>query len=1053
MQVLKEIQSLIVPLSRIPNKNGELELVRIVDGRALYKYRVSPGNLDKIERILARPICSDWERIYILAPLAAGRFASRYDGGVKSWDDCGETVSNLYRGNGHRFRDLMADSLKYYKIPILSRNGNELLFETIVGQAGLPSKMLEQGNALRKLLDELIELAVKGEDIDQSAIRIVNENDGIAKAYKEANHLPQLCADLVRAIDKLKNDAGWSGGSLDSIWAVEKWERRLPFLVEENSAREIVGHLLNVAEVAEKASGSDALSIDRILCRFGGLWRLQASMSIPDDGVQLSQPDLPDVVALRYAIDNVPVDEACRLRRQTAVGGTRYKLARVSQDLSEVLASPYRLISLCLPGEAAESLDCRGGEPLDAELPWVFEVGRDGRFTYRDSAPQRLRCSELLVAAPLDAIVSGDAELEPGQLAVPARSMEGKQTRLIWRVRGRAEFAVGNDAPLVVEANYKGPQVHLGFSGKVADVAVPGCSAVFVGDPKPRRIGGLSGLIQWRMSGMAEWRSGTIPAVGKVNCRLTDLEGNALAERRIFVFPETFKQKITGKGVELELGHGFSVPGQHARDGVRWTVDFSANLEITIPIEAPSGQIGLVFLKPSRTAFRNIVTGEQYDHGDHILSARVVGALVARSHVHDRILVQRKGGSHSDVREFLLRGGELRLSSIKAFLAALAFSFRGRTSTVTVEYPNEVKLQIEAVRIKRDGNSVSIGGAGPEVTIELHELVPYAGRPAKCIQLERVDQSKWMIPPLPEGSQYLAIDSSYQAAPCLVAGPSSALQAESRTFAGCVALPDAEERVGRLMDLYESIAANPGEAFKSAQFHICLDWFARFKFVLPWVDPFLVLAQKPELALKVLVVARVRNNVEAQRGLIWALDEVPLFWHMLTPVIEANVTEWAISHFGTQSFEDINAFFRELGMSEKLHSIWGRPRPFFEMTHGAWHAGWQIQALAWTDASAMHFGTRSQAMGALASTLWEKLANNEQLRSLLLCRCNRVPHGVEDLHRTYLLAPFDLALAVAFGIELEPSLRDDLIYARYAINPEQFDESFCFAISLIELLK
>lgn len=339
------------------------------------------------------------------------------------------------------------------------------------------------------------------------------------------------------------------------------------------------------------------------------------------------------------------------------------------------------------------------------------------------------------------------------------------------------------------------------------------------------------------------------------------------------------------------------------------------------------------------------------------------------------------------------------------------------------------------------------------MTVELHELIPQDGQTSQCIPLEPHDQSSWIIPSLAEGSQYLAIDTSYQAAPCLVTGTSKCLLGESRTFTGCVALSNEEERLRGLADLFESITFSPSEASRSAQFDICLDWFGRFKFILPWVDPFLVLASKPELALKVLVVAKIRGHIEAQLGLKWALDEVPLFWHGLTPHMRAKALDWARLKFGAQNEEGLQDLMREIGLSEKYMHLSGRPDLFFHLTRDSWHTAWQHCVLSWKDASEGHFGMRPLAVVASVSGLWGEISDNERLSSLLFARCSQVPYDVNDLHCTYLLAPFDLALAVSFGVELEPSVRDDFIYARYAIDPVQFDESFCFAIALIELLK
>ena len=289
----------------------------------------------------------------ILAPLAAGRFAENYDEGTPSWNDCGKEVSRLYKPGDKRFKQLMAESLRHYKIKLIGRDGSDLLFQTIVRESGLPSPMLAAGKPLRRLLDDLMDRAARGDDVVETAESLVLTLDRLPKRYKDAGHLPRLCADLVIAVDWLRQESGWSGGSLDPIWNIPDWDRKLPFRVSEEKAKEIVGCLLHVAE---SVSESNPPSIERFLCRVGGTWLLRARVAFPPSGHEIKQRDPADVLSLRYTVDGEATDEACRIRK---FGGEfLYKLARearIFQSSSRRRPEHYRFQSRVLKESAAYS--------------------------------------------------------------------------------------------------------------------------------------------------------------------------------------------------------------------------------------------------------------------------------------------------------------------------------------------------------------------------------------------------------------------------------------------------------------------------------------------------------------------------------------------------------------------------------------------------------------------------------------------------------------------------------------------------------------------------
>lgn len=1038
--------------------DGESKLIReSIDGRRLYKYRISPDKLDALEDELSKPRCTDAARILILAPLAAGRFSANYEGGPPRWEDCGKEVKKLYKPADPKFKRLMTDSLKKYGISVLNRDNRDFLLETIIRESGLPSPMLADGKPLRKLLDTLMDRAARGEDVGEVAASLVDEDNDLPKRYKDPElpqlrtELLQLCAELVNAVGLLKRDADWNGGLLDPIWEIPQWERRLPFLVPERRAREIVGRLL---DVAESAAQSAPLSIERTLSEVSGGWKLGAQVAFPANGQRIEHPkNLPELAVLHYTVDGEITDEACRIRKKGV--DPLYELARASSDLSDILATPSRMLSLSIRTNEGkqELLDCQGGERLDAEMPWIFVDKNDKKHVYLDSGDRRSRAPELLVAVLPDTTVSGDAILEPGALDVPVRVGEKPQKRSIWRVKGSAELR-WPEGESRIEAGYTGPDVHLQFLGRAAFVDIKGCSGVFLGDPKPRRVGGYSGLIEWRPIRSNHWRTGSNRTLGKCTYILVDDNGVELAKRVVFILPESFSCNVRHTYVELALGDGFTVVGNVSQVGNTWRIDFGPKSILMISIDTPSGVIELTFEKPQPTAFRHVATGEQFDGQNHTISAQLITGLVAKSYQHDYVLVKRRYGGLNASHSVTLVDNKLRLSEIKDFLNALAFSYRGRTHSLRVEFPNQAGLNIEAYRIYRKENHLCISGASDEMNIELLELAPEKDQGSIDFTLDKnKDQESWAIPELRVGSLYLAIDTSRQAAPCLVMGPVVNEAEDSRTFIGCIAIADEDERLKSLLNMFQQITSQPNDGFNSGQIDDCLHWMGRFQFVLQWLDPFLVLAANPILAHKMLVLARLRNHIQALQGLHWWLDKVPLFWHQLRVIDGIAILEWTDREFASQALEIVRDLLEELPLQRIQQQLSKSPTQLLTATFELWRDQWQVRALQWSDSANRQKGTRPALIGLESSALWSNLSDNQQLRLLLESQCLQVPDSIEDIHRTYLLAPFELALCVAYQIKIPEALRDDLIYARYAISPDAFDNAYCIAVTLMERMK
>ena len=1012
-----------------------------IDGRPLYQYRIDLELLAGLEVLINHPCSTDAQKILALAPVAAARFASNYDDGVPAWAHCGAEVERLYRTNQAKFRTLMELSLGRYGVPIVKRPDADLLLETIICQAGLPSGMLRQGRALRGVVDELMKRVAQGSDdpLGEASSLItaaVERGDGrqgtkLRKAYQEAGHLPQLCVDLVAAIIQLTQRANWAGGSLDALWEIPDWDIELPFRVDQAAARVIVSQLLDVAITATGGSG---FAIERVLSVQNGEWTLRTRAAFPGEGVDLPAEDR-DVVSVHYTVGQEPVSEAFRIRRKD---GSRYTLARAVQDLPESAAD--RPVSLALQDAGGyTALDCAGGEPLDEDTPWVFE-SRTGEHVYRAPAPVRLRVSELMVAVPDGTEVFGDAIKTSRSL-----SLKGV-ARALWKVTGKARFTGKDGEPELVQAGYTGPQAYLDFRGRSPSFKVHGFSAVFLGNPAPRRIGGLSGRIEWRKVGSPTWNSAPIRAeTGHLSFRLVDADGEVLAERRrVFVLPECFRPEVTNKSTSFKLPPSFEVRGRKPDPSGAYVLDFGQASRLEVVLSTAGSDIEITFERPTPAAFIDVATGEETSSGKRKISSRAADLIRAYSTLHDHVEIRRASDHWAAVYSVDLQNNKLNISELKAFREALSFHPRGRTHALTVQFQNGPAIEIEPYRIQRKDGRLTVPGADSDIRIQLRSLTPLGNGQPQTIDLDRIDTENWLLPET-DGSLYLAIDTTYQAAPCLVASAAGDKGGEG-TFLGAIAIGQESERERALIELYERIIENPHEGYASVELTTCLKWLGDFQFSLAWLDPFLVLSASPPLALRMLSLSRILGEVQAEQGLRWALDGVPFFWHRVTPGELEALMSWVGRLYGQRETEVVRSLMDEMAIPSRMR----RP-DVLRGVHRLWRDSWHTRVIEWGNSFDRGHELRGPALADTSNSLWKHLEGHV-IGEQFLVRPKAMPETV-SVFRTYLLAPYELALATALGIEMDRQLRDDLLFARHMIDPAQFDDAYCAGLALLENIR
>lgn len=1026
-----------------------------IDGRPLYRYRVSLESQDLRdlrsiairELQLKAPKMPDHKLVEHLALVAAARFASNYNGGDLTWNDCGEVVAKLRSLNIARFGQLMQRSLEYYRRPIMrARDGRLMLLETVAGEAGLPAAMLGPHTPIRGILDKLMTSLVKDEDNLLGVARDLFEQAidvGSLVRRFQVDHMPELCVELVRSIVDLAVEATWTGGALDPIWAIPDWDEKLPFRVDEQAARGIVAQLLDVAVVA---SGSDGTGVERILRRNGGRWQLVTRVAVAAGGLDLSALNIqqaPSLAAVHYMVNDQPFEEAFRVRSNDE---GKYVLARGPEEIVEGHGAWSAEIGLVLRHAGTSMpLVSAGGEALDAGSAWVFEP-RNGEHVFKSLAPVRLRSKELLLLVEEGMSIAGAAQKLDG---VSVELGEGVTPRALWRVTGKAEIGRPGEESTWVEAGYDGPQSYLDFKGKtLSSFQVRGACNVFVGHPYPRRVGGFSGQVQWRRQGEAQWQNPpNVYPPGLLAFRLIDEKGNVLAERRrILVLPEDFRPEVTTRFVRMRLPKSFAVAGV-GTDGAGFSqLSFGNAAQIEARVQMSNGEFALVFSKPSQGSFIDLLSREQYIGVQKVLSSRAIERMCAISgHGAKAVDVMRSQDAKNSYPLALDGTGRLNLYEVRGFLSALAFESRARPHTLRIEFQNAVSINVNShlSRIQRNGWELLVAEARPETELVLKPLVAATSEHAEDLVPTRKTGDTWVIPDLRDKAPlYLAVDKSRQAYPCLVVGVAPQ-QEDAETFMGIVTMKDEALRSEAMMNLYRRIVADPHEGRNQAELATCMSWISDFQMQLEWLDPFLILTRDLETAIRLLVLAEVNGHDEAASSLCEAFGKVPFFWHRLTNPALSDLVAWTASTLGSVGVEQVLELLQRLPIAQQL-------RRASSPENSGYLRAWQDVAAQYPWPTVHDEEQRQNSMADFVEALWSHPSLSEPMRRGLYIRPKFLSIDV-NLAKTYFFAPYELALAHVFGIDLNEQQQGDFIYARYVIDPEKFDAAYCEAIKLMEV--
>ena len=533
------------------------------DGRALYAYRCTVEEFDRLREVLRGPhhslgsINGHYFRAFVL--YAAQWWQRQYDGRRWAWEPLLDSIDwavhypDLYPGVRRAWR--------WWKVKPVRLPSSTRFLGTFACHGGLPLALVGDAGApitryLRAVLHHTLEYRRFVEDTIELA---KDKEDLLRPPTLRRDYVFRLVADVVEAVLDLQPDAQGDDpiASLDCNRA--EWRKGMPLDLGNEQARALLIGLLRDAAQGSEMRGED-FRVQRFLRLTSVGWRLGARVrppaSISGTGLarQLSvTDDLPPRIEVRMLARGTHV---VGVYDQGGESGEEYRLASRQARLElwdEDAAAEMRLQFLA--GDyIGDGIVPLGGASL-GELPWAFRADEHecpliGEGTVRNRSP------EIVVLAP-----RGDG-----------RSVEGAEEegevlgRALWRVRStvtiQTEFGVCTVRPGVAEQPAEDYRLW-GMRWYDADCVHP----LYRGVPK-LTVGEVGGSlknvpereVEWRRTG-GGWQQAPAPVHGLWQVRHV-VQGELRFYSRVGILPVDIAMKLELGGTVSEGVLAFSGTGR-----------------------------------------------------------------------------------------------------------------------------------------------------------------------------------------------------------------------------------------------------------------------------------------------------------------------------------------------------------------------------------------------------------------------------------------------------------------------------------------------------------
>lgn len=1051
------------------------------DGRPFYAYSITEDTLQRLEAELAKPKCTDATRVKVLAFVAAERFRRTYKDRGWSWADCGRIVSRVREERGNiAFYKLIQESLKFWGLSPLKMHGRHQYLGSVVAYGGFPTAFLTGQSSLRGLLRHLLRKRLTGgHDELQRAASVSIPASGLPDAFKLSPFFTGLCVELVDVMADLAIQANGNVIRLESLNEEQPgWKRRLPLSFDGDGAEQLVAELLNVAAEAASRDGTD-LTFKRSIVRLGDTWTPRVCIADLPTRLDLPEGCTDTMYRLQVLVEGEVVHEVARLVRQR---DQRYlafpRLRQNDLQLDPSFAIPATKLAIQVANERARfDLPIDGGEPLDDEMPWIFESVDEA-----STAKNQLSSCDLIAVGSIRTkmpfvvvaiheswhIVEGAwtslGTVQPG---------DGSSIRHVLRVQGTVVIDAGEAGDFTIRcgATEDGPTLRL--TGSRARASSPAARQIFRGEARVTSIPTAENLeIQWRSVGEGHqrtWSTRLQMAKGLVRYRLCD--GDVpVAEARALLLPDAFAVQSSHTAVTVTLGPGWRIdaPSDVVQHGDAWRVAIPAthkSAEMELLLASPYCVRPVVFHVPVFTVgegFRRLLDGVA---APRKLTISEISEYVAYANRANASLWLTLNGKASFPYRLRARegmsGSRLPLSLIQSDVRDLRYSSEEIDVPMTLSIGQE-SMAVTPQRLLRVGD-----------VIRLQE-----DRELRCqLRLRHLSlEDECILEPSDENTRTWSLPAEFPTGWAIVSAAEVGIRPLAVHFGEkevCAEAPAVDfqhliqwegtssERVGRLSQHLRLALDSALSETSAAELEYLRLWLMRFD-DLPteYLDTFKAIANSPGNAIRLMAYS---HGDAAFDALSAKFGRVPLYWHLvskhswdgfftwwntLVGSDQADLTEQVIQDLASAQLDTMALDADLVGMYQAFLVQRAEGRVERSSAHRALFNQMVVEAkLAWRNKVA---ALVEDFHGAVFPFLDAVSTAVDRLRELDLL--NTEFQAAYDWIEPVLVAPLVAAWVSHDGMNPSDDLRRQVAYVRH-LGTMEFDNLYAYAAMLLEQMK
>lgn len=404
--------------------------LRQPDGRNLYQYRVTDTEFNDLEFFLRNYV--EVGQSYIGFSQLAKRpwfpvlfvlygaewWRRRYDGSGFSWEPILRDLgANFGEWNQSQRSECVKEGLRKWGLRAPEGTGFRFLGAVAI-QGGLPMKPLAEarggvGHLLSRVLRAANNRSVTPTEIQSWVESLQN---WLPKSYRQPA-IFILLAEVAWTVLTLKQKARLESGN-DAIskldGAIPGWRNQFPLPIEDGQARSLIEQLVREAASVRVQKPTVCLPVERLLeCNSADEWILSSAIDLPEviESQKLAKLfEIEPEEMPRFGEISLTVGDK---RHSTTIrkmaGNLSYRIEGETWGSSGATAAEEHLLRLGSTDGRAWTNCAMKGQPLDAELPWIFS-SEDAHYRFVQQGSGGVAENEAVIAIPAEWQITDPSE-------------------------------------------------------------------------------------------------------------------------------------------------------------------------------------------------------------------------------------------------------------------------------------------------------------------------------------------------------------------------------------------------------------------------------------------------------------------------------------------------------------------------------------------------------------------------------------------------------------------------------------------------------------------